>query len=85
MFYNLIEDKITNLRVFPFQIMDIALNTYKKMEVNEAKDTIRRLILQIKKVGGLFISVWHNTSLLDTSEGREWRDVFEFTLKEQDL
>jgi hypothetical protein len=56
---------------------------YKKMNAGTAKDVISNLIMQTRKAGGLFISIWHNTSLLDTPECREWREVFEFTLKEQ--
>jgi hypothetical protein len=63
--------------------MDITLTGYKKMKADAAKDVISNLIQQTKKAGGLFISIWHNTSLLDTPECREWREVFEFTIKEQ--
>jgi hypothetical protein len=82
-FYDVGEDKITDLRIFPFQVMDITLTGYKKMNPNSAKDVISNLIMQTKKVGGLFISIWHNTSLLDTPECREWREVFEYNLLEQ--
>ncbi len=82
-FFDVAEDKITDLRIFPFQVMDITLTGYKKMNAEAAKDVIGNLIHQTKKAGGLFISIWHNTSLLDTPECREWREVFEFTLREQ--
>jgi hypothetical protein len=82
-FYDVSEDEITDLRIFPFQVMDVTITGYKKMNADAAKDVISNLILQAKKAGGLFISIWHNTSLLDTPECREWREVFEFTLKEQ--
>jgi hypothetical protein len=82
-FYDVVDDKITDLRIFPFQIMDITLKEHKKLNSGGAKDIIRNLIQQTKKAGGLFISIWHNTSLLDTPECRQWREVFEFTLKEQ--
>jgi hypothetical protein len=82
-FFDVAEDKITDLRIFPFQVMDITLTGYKKMKADAAKDVISNLIQQTKKAGGRFISIWHNTSLLDTPECREWREVFEFTLREQ--
>ena len=82
-FYDVTDDKITDLRIFPFQVMDVTLAGYKRLKPAEAKDVIRNLILQTKKAGGLFISLWHNTSLLDTRECSDWREVFEFTLKEQ--
>jgi hypothetical protein len=82
-FYDIIEDKIRDLRIYPFQIMDVTFNGFKKLNAAKAKETISSMILQTKKAGGLFISIWHNTSLLDAPEFRELREVFEFTLKEQ--
>jgi hypothetical protein len=41
------------------------------------------LINETRKVGGIFVSIWHNTSLLDNKEWQEWREVFEFMLKTQ--
>lgn len=82
-FYDIVEDNITGLRIFPFQVMDITLTGYKKLQQHEAKDIIRNLVFQTRRAGGLFISIWHNTSLLDSDECRDWREVFEFTLKEQ--
>ena len=82
-FYDVIGDRLTNLRIFPFQIMDAMLKENKNLKPVEAKESISSLIQQTKKAGGLFISIWHNTSLLDSAEDKEWREVFEFTLKEQ--
>jgi len=42
-----------------------------------------RLIRMTKDVGGLFISIWHNTSLTDENEWEGWRRLFEYTLAEQ--
>jgi hypothetical protein len=82
-FYDVADDKMTDLYIFPFQIMDITLKDYKKLTPEEAKESISKMIQQTKKSGGLFVSIWHNTTLLDTPECKAWREVFEFTLKEQ--
>ena len=82
-FYDVTEDKITDLRIFPFMVMDVTLFGHKKLRAEEAKEVIGNMIVQTKKAGGLFISIWHNTSLLDAPECRELRELFEFTLKEQ--
>ena len=37
-----------------------------------------------RKAGGLFVSIWHNTSLLDTLNEKAGEDVFEFMLKESE-
>ena len=82
-FYDIIEEKITDLRIFPFQVMDVTLSSNKKLNAAEAKEVIGKMIIQTKKAGGSFISIWHNTSLLDAPECLELRELFEFTLKQQ--
>jgi len=82
-FYDVLEDKQTTLKIVPFQVMDATLYEYKNIDPAAAKELILKLISEIKKVGGLFVSIWHNTSLLDNEEWIGWRDVFEFMLKNQ--
>jgi hypothetical protein len=82
-FYDVTEDKQTNLKVIPFQIMDATLYQYKNLDPVTAGELILKLINETKKAGGLFVSIWHNTSLLDNDEWREWRGVFEQMLKNQ--
>lgn len=82
-FYNVAEDMITNLKITPFQIMDGTLYDYKKLDPSGSKEIISKFINEIRKVGGLFVSIWHNTSLLDNRDWREWREVFEFMIKSQ--
>ena len=63
--------------------MDTMLCNYKKLDPLKAKEVILNLINETRKVGGSFVSIWHNTSLLDNSEWQGWREVFEFMLKNQ--
>lgn len=83
MFYDVVEDKPTNLRIYPFQVMDVTLTGHKKLDPGSAKDIIINLINETKQAGGLFVSIWHNTTLLNDPGSMAWRDVFEFTLKNQ--
>jgi len=82
-FYDVIWDRITDLRIFPFQVMDATFKGNRNLKAVEVKASISNFIQQTKKAGGLFISIWHNTTLQDTTECKEWRDLFEFTLREQ--
>jgi hypothetical protein len=82
-FYDISEDRETNLRITPFQVMDGTLYDYKKLDPDAARELISRLISETRKAGGLFVSIWHNTSLLDNEEWKEWRGVFEFMIKTQ--
>jgi hypothetical protein len=82
-FYDVIEDKETLLKIIPFQIMDVTLYNYKNLDPVASQDVILNLINETRQVGGLFVSIWHNTSLLDKPEWKGWRDLFEFMLKNQ--
>jgi len=82
-FFDVSEDRQTSLKIVPFQIMDATLYDYKKTDPDVSKDIILRLINETRKVGGLFVSIWHNTSLLENQEWTRWREVFEFMIKNQ--
>lgn len=79
-FYNIIKDEVTPLRIIPFQVMDCTLSENKGLDTESAKILIRKIIKEVKDTGGTFVSIWHNTSLLDNPDCRKWRDVFEYTL-----
>ncbi len=82
-FYDIAGDQPTTLKVVPFQFMDSTFANHKKMDPQSAKEIILKLINETRKVGGTFVSIWHNTSLLDRAEWQGWREVFEFMLKTQ--
>jgi hypothetical protein len=82
-FYDVSEDKQTGLKVVPFQVMDGTLYKYKNLDPEASKELILKLITETRKVGGLFVSIWHNTSLLDCKEWQGWREVFEYMIKTQ--
>lgn len=79
-FFDLRKEKETDLRIFPFQVMDATMFQYKKMKPSDAGDVLTKLIEETKNAGGLFISIWHNTSLLGTEEWKGWREIFETML-----
>jgi hypothetical protein len=82
-FYDLPAEKKTELKIYPFQVMDGTLCHYRQMNADEADEVITAMINETRVAGGLFISIWHNTSLLDTPEWKEWRKIFEKMLKYQ--
>jgi hypothetical protein len=63
--------------------MDGTLYDYKKLDTTRSKELILKLINETRNVGGYFVSIWHNTSLLDNEEWKGWREVFEFMVKNQ--
>ena len=75
-FFDLEENKITSLTVFPFQVMDTCLMNYMKLNPGQAVEKITELVKQVKKVKGTFISLWHNESLSEWKEWKGWSEVY---------
>jgi hypothetical protein len=63
--------------------MDVTLYNYRKLDPEASRKVISELINETRNVGGLFISIWHNTSLIDDPVWHCWREVFEFMVKSQ--
>jgi hypothetical protein len=82
-FYDLLEERQTVLKIVPFQVMDATLYQYKNLDPSASKKVITGLIDQVRIAGGQFVSLWHNTSLLETPEWKEWRELFESMLQMQ--
>ncbi len=82
-FYNIKEEKVTKLKIIPLQVMDVTLYNYKKLDPVSSFGIVKKLIDETRRSGGLFVSLWHNTSLLETDEWKGWRMLFEQMLIEQ--
>ncbi len=82
-FYDVIEDQQTSLKIIPLQIMDATLYNYKKLDPSASEEIIISLIRETRNVGGLFVSLWHNTSLLESPAWQGWRRLFETMLQMQ--
>lgn len=79
-YYDLPRNTETGLQVYPFQVMDGMFFQYRKDDPETAMKIIASLISATRHAGGTFISIWHNTSLIDDEIWGEWRKVFEFML-----
>lgn len=79
-FYDLSAERVTGLTIVPFQVMDGTLRQYMHLQPDAALDVIGSLISETRRVGGLFVSIWHNTSLNEGNGWEGWRRVFEETL-----
>ena len=82
-YFDLMKNEETSLTLIPFQIMDGAL-LKNCNDIDKALGTVEMYIRETRQVGGLFVTIWHNTSLTDDGEWKGWRRVFEFVLNEQD-
>lgn len=81
MFYDLYNEKETELRIFPFEVMDVTLNQYLKLSIEEAQARLKLIIDRIKAVNGTFICLWHNESLSDHGYWKGWEPVYKKMLE----
>lgn len=82
LFFDLAKNEITNLRLFPFAIMEGTLNDVMKLSIDESKKIISDLISVVCEFKGIFIPLWHNSTLCNAQNWKNWRTVFEFMLYE---
>ncbi|MCX6226158.1 MAG: polysaccharide deacetylase family protein [Bacteroidia bacterium] len=75
-FFDLEENKITDLMVYPFQVMDTCLQQYMKLNPEQSVKKITEIVDQVKKVKGTFISLWHNESLSEWNDWSGWSKVY---------
>lgn len=75
-FYDLHKETKTKLRIYPFQMMDVTLRSYLNLNPVEALVVVENLMLEIRKYGGTFISLWHNESLGNQAEWEGWKEIF---------
>lgn len=75
-FFDLDQDVQTNLIIHPFAVMDGTLHDYMKLTPQKAITCIRELIGEVKKVGGTFMPLWHNSTLNDSGEWKGWLRVY---------
>jgi len=76
-FFDLSKNQCTELMIHSFQVMDAALKNYLHLNPAKSIQIIEELMLEVKKVDGTFISLWHNESLSETGQWHGWRKVFE--------
>lgn len=80
--YNLKTEETTNLKIFPFQLMDVTFNTYLQRSPEEVLEEARPIIQNTKAVGGHLISIWHNSSLCEAWQWKKWRGAYEAIIEE---
>lgn len=79
-FFDLEHNRSSRLTVIPFQIMDVTLQQYLKLEPEAAIRQIREMNQRVRAVGGLFSILWHNESLSEWKHWEGWSAVFRETL-----
>ncbi len=80
-FYDLYNEKESDLKIYPFHVMDTTLNEYLKLNVEQAVEKIEHIIQKVKQVKGTFVSLWHNESLSDHGHWKGWEPVYKKMLE----
>lgn len=78
LFYDLDYEVQTPLKINPYHCMDFALLKHKS--VLDKKETLDKLITNIKQVNGTFCPVFHNYSISDDDHWEGFKELFNLTL-----
>ncbi len=74
-------DAVTELKIHPFQVMDVSLKNYLRLTPITAIEQVKKLIDEVKALNGEFCTLWHNSSLSETSEWRGWSYIYSEIVK----
>lgn len=75
--YDLEQERITNLTIHPFAAMDVTLNFYLKLQPEEALEHLKNMTQAVRQYGGTFTLLWHNSSFASRIGWKGWREIFE--------
>lgn len=81
LWYDLQSETISDLTIHPFVVMDQTLKKYLNLSPQQAIINTQKLIDEVKKVNGTFISLWHNETLSNFGNWQGWRNVYEKMLE----
>ncbi len=80
-FYDLDFEIQTPLKVFPFALMDKTLKNNLKLTPKQSLGKISDIKNEVKRVNGVFITVFHNESLSNYLEWKGWKNVYSSMMK----
>ena len=77
-FYDLKNEKTTSLQIFPVTYMEGTF--FEKHSPQEALQIMKELLHEVKKVNGIFITIWHNHTI--SEDHSEWKKIHDQMLDE---
>ena len=75
--FDLTKNEVTDLWIHSFQVMEVTLKDYLCHTPEKALKQVAILIEETKAVGGTFMTLWHNSSLIHTEGWQNWQGVYE--------
>jgi hypothetical protein len=82
LFYDLLGDCVTPLRVHPFSFMDAGYHYYMRTIPELALQDMRQLLQRVQATEGVFTGLWHNSFLSEWDSFRGWSHVYSTILQE---
>lgn len=70
--YNLTRESATDLIIWPFVAMDVAMRDYLQLSPDEAFLRLENLKSSIQNSGGNLIIIWHNSSFCKSEGWEDW-------------
>jgi hypothetical protein len=61
--------------------MDVTLKNYLKLRPEEAIEQVDAIVQQVRKYGGTFSSLWHNSSFASSHGWEGWEMVYKALIK----
>ncbi len=77
MWYDLANDKETELKMHSFAVMDGTLQRYLNLSVDEGLSQVKQLSNYVRDVNGIFTTLWHNESLSNINNWKGWRKMYQ--------
>lgn len=74
--YDLKQERISNLMLHPVMVMDRALQKYQGFTAENAWDKIKQEAEICYSYGGEFVILWHNATLSESGEWKGWNKVW---------
>lgn len=80
--FDLEKNENTTLKLFPFCFMDANSFYEQKLSTQQAYEELLMYYSTIKKLNGLFITIWHNHFLGTDKLFVGWKDIYELFMRE---
>jgi len=74
--YDLLLEQKTKLMIMPFALMDVTLKQYLSLEPQEGLKIALALLTRVKATGGIFSTLWHNSSFSELGNWTPWREMY---------
>lgn len=73
--YDVEQDAVTDLTIWPFQVMDSAMAYRMGLSPPQAMEAARKVVDRVRAVNGTFIGVWHERFISGDGDERGWDAV----------